>query len=87
MAGPDGSDRRQAGRRKVLRSGIALYGDDEKQMKCAVLDMSGDSAKLKPETHGVLPNRFKLVLQPNGLFDCTVVRRSGYFLAVTLKPA
>jgi hypothetical protein len=87
MALPGGSDRRHTGRRKVLRTGIALYGVDEKQMKCAVLDLSGDSAKLKPETHGVLPNNFKLVLQPEGHFDCTVVRRSGYFLAVTLKPA
>lgn len=87
MAGPDGSDRRHAGRRKTLRTGIALYGDDEKQMKCAVLDLGGDSAKLKPATHGVLPSSFKLMLQPDGLYDCTVVRRSGYFLAVRLKPA
>jgi hypothetical protein len=87
MADSGGSERRHAGRHKVLKTGIALYGAEGKQMKCTLLDMSGDSAKLKPETHGVLPNRFTLVLQPEGQFECTVVRRSGYLLGVTLKPA
>jgi len=77
-------ERRGAGRRKMLRTGIAIYGDIAEQMRCAVLDMSESSAKLKPETHGVLPDRFTLRLQADEAYDCTVVRRSGFLLAVRL---
>jgi hypothetical protein len=88
MKGPGGADRRSAGRRKLLRGGVAFYlhGDEERRMNCAVLDMGSDSAKLRPERHGVLPKRFKLQLHTHETYDCTVVRRSGYFLAVTLTP-
>ena len=91
MTDADGSDRRRSGRRKMLRRGLIVYvtrgTEIERHMGCVVLDMSGESAKLKPETHGVLPDRFELRLQGNEIYACTVARRSGYLLAVTLTAA
>ncbi len=86
MANPGGSDRRRTGRQKMLRAGMIFYGDRGQSMKCAVLDMSEDSAKLKPEKHRVLPNTFQLRLHAHEIFECTVIRRSGYLLAVKLSP-
>lgn len=86
MRGYGGPDRRRTGRRKLLRAGVIVYGARDEHMKCAVLDLSDDSAKLKPETHGVLPNTFHLQLDANEIYACTVVRRSGYLLAVKLTP-
>jgi hypothetical protein len=87
MASSSGSDRRRANRQKLLRAGVIFYGDRGQSMACAVLDMSKDSAKLKPEKHGVLPNSFQLRLHAHETFECKVVRRSGYLLAVKLSPA
>lgn len=86
MANSGGSDRRRSGRRKLLRAGVIHFGERGQSMTCTVLDMSEDSAKLKPERHGVLPNTFQLRLHAHEIFDCTVVRRSGYLLAVKLAP-
>lgn len=86
MANSGGSDRRRSARQKLLRAGVVFYGDKGERMNCAILDISEDSAKLKPERHGVLPDRFQLRLHTQELFDCTVVRRSGYLLAVKLTP-
>jgi hypothetical protein len=85
MANSGGSDRRHVSRQKLLRAGVIFYGDRGQSMTCAVLDMSEDSAKLKPEKHGVLPNSFRLCLHTHETFDCTVIRRSGYLLAVKLS--
>jgi hypothetical protein len=90
MADDGGSDRR-SDRRKMLRRGIIVYvargTEIERHMSCVVMDMGDDSAKLKPETHGVLPNRFELRLQTGEIYACTVVRRSGYLIGVTLSPS
>jgi hypothetical protein len=86
MVNSGGSDRRRSSRQKLLRAGVIFYGDKGQTMTCAVLDMSEDSAKLKPEKHGLLPNSFQLCLHAHETFDCTVIRRSGYLLAVRLTP-
>ena len=86
MRGYGGPDRRRTGRRKLLRAGTIIYGARDERMKCAVLDLGDDSAKLKRETHGVLPNTFRLQLHAGEAYACTVVRRSGYLLAVKLAP-
>ena len=84
MTEKNGADRRASGRHKVLRTGVAIYDDGYQilQMKCTVYDMSGDSMKLRPEVHGVLPATFKLRLSDRENYGCTVVRRSGYLIAV-----
>ena len=84
MSNTDDADRRASGRRKVLRTGIASYDDgrDLLQMKCTIYDMSGDSMKIRPELHGVLPAQFTLRLSTHEAYKCTVVRRSGYLIAV-----
>jgi hypothetical protein len=90
MTGPGEGDRRRSSRRKMVLRGIVVYTargtEIERHMGCVVMDMGDDSAKLKPETHGVLPNRFELRLQTGEIYACTVVRRSGYLIGVTLTP-
>ena|SRR5450631_1325875 len=72
----DPSDKRQATRRKVLKSAIAAYHDRHCTVACVVRDISATGARLRVESSVDVPDTFELIIELDGLeAKCKVVWR------------
>ncbi len=71
-------ERRQAPRRRTLKSGIVIYGGYLFMLDCSVRDLSTEGARLRFAMGTLVPRRFVLLLPSAGLvFEAMVVRRQG----------
>ena len=65
-------------RRRMLKSAVASYNNQSISMEVLLRDMSDTGVKLKLKENDVLPDRFHLYVEIDGInVDCEVVWRRG----------
>lgn len=78
-----GVERRQAPRRRVLKGGVVAYHDRFSSLSCTVRDISATGARLRMESSIIVPDRFELIIEIDGMeVLCEVVARRGNEIAV-----
>jgi hypothetical protein len=67
---------------KSLEAGTIIDQNDSSRMKCLILDLSENGAKLKPTDVTLLPKTFHLMIADGPSYDCEEVRRTHDQIAV-----
>ena len=75
-------ERRGTPRKKALKAATILHDNDSEMMRCMILDISENGARLKPTDAAVLPQTFRLMISKGPSYDCEVIRREDDLLAV-----
>ncbi|MDH3700047.1 MAG: response regulator [Alphaproteobacteria bacterium] len=75
-------ERRVTPRKKTLKAATILHQNDNAMMKCIILDISDNGARLKPADPTVLPQNFRLMIAKGPSYDCEVIRRENDQIAV-----
>ena len=82
-AAQDGSERRSARRRRLLKSGTIAYNGRYCTVPATVRDISDTGAGLMVGSGAAVPDTFELLISSDGLeADCEVVWRHGNKLGV-----
>lgn len=75
-------ERRLTTRKKTLKAATILHQNDNATMKCIILDISENGARIKPTDPAIVPQKFHLMIANGPSFDCEVIRRDDDQLAV-----
>lgn len=77
-SGPSGDakegERRLHPRRRMFKGGKVVFNDRACVVDCVVRDLSNTGARLVFKDFQPLPQRFQLVIQELGTYECEVVR-------------
>lgn len=77
------TDRRKAGRRRVLKGALAAYSSRHCSIPCTVRDISATGARIRSEGTLNIPDTFELIVEIDGTeADCEVVWRKGNEIGV-----
>ena len=75
-------DRRNAARRRVLRSAQIIFNDRAAVIDCVIRDLSERGACIKVESPWGIPDSFELVLEAASFRDCRVAWRKPTLIGV-----
>ena len=78
-------DRRKDARVRTLRRCRAFFGEQTKEMRCFLIDVSKSGARLRPVDAAALPEYFDLEIEHGLNVSCKVVRRSDIEVCVTFQ--
>src|SRR4051812_46193191 len=83
------SERRTNNPSPMRRRGVIAYGAPPRSVACIVWDLSGTGARISAPHIKLLPDRFTLLLRPNGKERrlCQVVWRDPRFVGVSFVSA
>jgi PilZ domain-containing protein len=80
------AERRQAVRRRTYRGAKVLLNSRSSVIDCVVRDMSSSGARLSFQDLQPLPQRFQLLINELGTYDCEIVRVVGTEYGVRFIP-
>lgn len=75
-------DRRTTHRAKTIKSGTIVYHSGRCTVRCSILDLSPDGARLQPVDPSLVPPSFELRLTDGTTRQCVVTRRTGNLVGV-----